>query len=326
MDTFVDSSWYFLRFLSPNLETAPFSKDAVDRWLPVGQYIGGVEHAILHLLYSRFIVKVLRDMGHLGFSEPFARLFTQGMITKDGHKMSKSKGNVVAPDALIERFGTDTVRLYTLFIGPPAKDAEWNDRGVEGAYRYLIRYWKMIEDFVQADKVTDVAFAPSGARRDLRRRVHEVAARVIDDLDRLHLNTAVSGLMQLVNAVQDYQTAGGSLSTPEVAEAVDMATRLLAPLAPHTAEGAWAKLGRSGTVFRSGMPAISAEALKQDLVRYVVSVNGKVRSNVEVAADAAEDAIRETALADASVRKHVEGKTVAQVIVVKGRLVNVVAR
>ena len=326
MDTFVDSSWYFLRFLSPNLETAPFSKDAVDRWLPVGQYIGGVEHAILHLLYSRFIVKVLRDMGHLGFSEPFARLFTQGMITKDGHKMSKSKGNVVAPDALIERFGTDTVRLYTLFIGPPAKDAEWNDRGVEGAYRYLIRYWKMIEDFVQADKVTDVAFAPSGARRDLRRRVHEIAARVIDDLDRLHLNTAVSGLMQLVNAVQDYQTAGGSLSTPEVAEAVDMATRLLAPLAPHTAEGAWAKLGRSGTVFRSGMPAISAEALKQDLVRYVVSVNGKVRSNIEVPADSVEDAIRETALADASVRKHVEGKTVAQVIVVKGRLVNVVAR
>jgi len=135
MDTFVDSSWYFLRFLSPQLETAPFSKDAVDRWLPVDQYIGGVEHAILHLLYSRFIVKVLRDMGYLSFSEPFARLFTQGMITKDGHKMSKSKGNVVAPDALIEKFGTDTVRLYTLFIGPPAKDVEWNDRGVEGAYR-----------------------------------------------------------------------------------------------------------------------------------------------------------------------------------------------
>jgi leucyl-tRNA synthetase len=334
MDTFVDSSWYFLRFLNPNLETAPFSRDAVDRWLPVDQYIGGVEHAILHLLYSRFIVKVLRDMGYLGFSEPFARLFTQGMICKDGHKMSKSKGNVVAPDALIERFGTDTVRLYTLFIGPPAKDAEWNDRGVEGAYRYLTRYWKMVEDFVEANgtsggrsaPVGSDEWAPSGARRDLRRRAHEITSRVLDDMDRLHLNTAVSGLMQLVNAVHDYQAGGGDLSAPEAAEAVDLATRLLAPLAPHTAEGAWAKLGRRKSVFRSGWPQVSPDALKQDLIRYVVSVNGKVRSNVQVPAEAAQDAVREVALADPNVRKHTEGKTIAQVIVVPGRLVNVVAR
>jgi leucyl-tRNA synthetase len=334
MDTFVDSSWYFLRFLNPDLETAPFSKDAVDRWLPVDQYIGGVEHAILHLLYSRFIVKVLRDMGYLGFSEPFARLFTQGMICKDGHKMSKSKGNVVAPDALIERFGTDTVRLYTLFIGPPAKDAEWNDRGVEGAYRYLTRYWKMVEDFVEANgtsggrsrPLVSNEWATSGPRRDLRRRAHEITSRVLDDMDRLHLNTAVSGLMQLVNAVQDYQAGGGDLSAPEAAEAVDLATRLLAPLAPHTAEGAWAKLGRRESVFRAGWPQVSPDALKQDLIRYVVSVNGKVRSNVQVPAEAAQDAVREVALADPNVRKHTEGKTIAQVIVVPGRLINVVAR
>jgi len=336
MDTFVDSSWYFLRFLNPDLETAPFSKDAVDRWLPVDQYIGGVEHAILHLLYSRFIVKVLRDMGYLSFPEPFARLFTQGMICKDGHKMSKSKGNVVAPDALIEKFGTDTVRLYTLFIGPPAKDAEWNDRGVEGSYRYLTRYWKMIDDFTEASgsrsggqarpTMHETAWAISGPRRDLRRRTHEIASRVLDDMDRLHLNTAVSGLMQLVNGVQEYQGGGGDLQMPEVAEAVDLTTRLLAPLAPHTAEGAWARLGRSGSVFRSGWPKVSEEALKQEVVRYVVSVNGKVRSNIEVPADAEQETIRERALADGNVQKHTEGKAVQQVIVVPGRLVNVVAR
>jgi leucyl-tRNA synthetase len=343
MDTFVDSSWYFLRFLSPRLETAPFSREAVDRWLPVDQYIGGVEHAILHLLYSRFVVKVLRDMGHVGISEPFARLFTQGMICKDGHKMSKSKGNVVAPDALIEKFGADTVRLYTLFIGPPAKDAEWNDRGVEGAYRFLTRYWKLIEDFAQAKGVSSAGSIPkprggpvesggsphwatTGPRRDLRRRVHEVSQRVLEDMDRLHLNTAVSGLMQLVNAVQEYQVEEGDMAAREVEEAVDVATRLLAPLAPHTAEGAWARLGRSGSVFHSGWPTISQEALRQDLVRYVVSVNGKVRSNIQVPTDASQEAIRLAALADASVRRHTEGKLVQQVIVVPGKLVNVVAR
>jgi leucyl-tRNA synthetase len=256
------------------------------------------------------------------------------MICKDGHKMSKSKGNVVAPDALIEKFGTDTVRLYTLFIGPPAKDAEWNDRGVEGAYRYLTRYWKMVEDFVEANGISGARsmpskaddWVPSGPRRDLRRRAHEITSRVLDDMDRLHLNTAVSGLMQLVNAVQDYQAGGGELSAPEAAEAVDLATRLLAPLAPHTAEGAWAKLGHPESVFRSGWPRVSPDALKQDLIRYVVSVNGKVRSNVQVPAEAAQDAVREVALADPNVRKHTEGKTIAQVIVVPGRLVNVVAR
>jgi len=337
MDTFVDSSWYFLRFLSPNLETAPFSSDAVNRWLPVDQYIGGVEHAILHLLYSRFIVKVLRDMGLVSFSEPFERLFTQGMICKDGHKMSKSKGNVVAPDNLIERYGADTVRLYTLFIGPPEKDAEWNDRGVEGAYRYLTRYWRMIENLTEAIGGGDAAkasakdaetppWAPSGLARDLRRRVHEIAGQVLDDMDRLHLNTAVSGLMQLVNAVHDYQAAGGDLRVPEVAEAASMATRLLAPLAPHTAEGAWERLGHAGSIFAAPWPTVSKEALARDFTRLVVQVNGKVRAQIEVSAVADAAAIQAAALADASVRKHTTGKSVEQVIVVPGRLVNVVAR
>jgi leucyl-tRNA synthetase len=332
MDTFVDSSWYFMRFLSPKLQSAPIQSDAVNRWLPVNQYIGGVEHAILHLLYSRFIVKVLRDMGIVSFSEPFERLFTQGMICKDGHKMSKSKGNVVAPDALLARYGADTVRLYTLFIGPPEKDAVWHDRGVEGTYRFLTRYWKLIDEFVAAvaaagpgGRATE-EWSLSGPPRELRRRIHGVAAHMIEDLNRLHLNTAVSGLMQMVNAIQEYQAAGGTLVAPEAAEAIDMATRLLAPLAPHTAEGAWARLGRSGTIFRAGLPEVSREALASDVRTLVVQVNGKVRGQVEVPSEASEEVIRNAALSDPKVARALEGKSVAQVIHVPGRLVSIVAR
>jgi leucyl-tRNA synthetase len=331
MDTFVDSSWYFLRFLSPRLESAPFSSDAVNRWLPVNQYIGGVEHAILHLLYSRFIVKVLHDLGKVSFREPFERLFTQGMITKDGHKMSKSKGNVVPPDALIARYGADTVRLYTLFIGPPEKDAEWNDRGVEGAYRFLTRYWRMVEEVADATALAgppggDRAWAESGPPRALRRRVHQLVQQVGDDMDRFHLNTAVSGLMQLLNAVQDYQAGGGSLSAPEAVEAADLATRLLAPLAPHTAEGAWERLGHGESVLRAAWPSASPEAMASDTRSLVVQVNGKLRSQILVPATADQAAIRKAALADEKVARLVEGKQVTQVIVVPGRLVNVVVR
>jgi len=222
MDTFVDSSWYFLRFLSPKDDHKAFDTPAVDRWLPVNQYIGGVEHAILHLLYSRFVVKVLRDMKLVTFSEPFERLFTQGMITKNGVKMSKSKKNTVAPDNLIERYGTDTVRLYTLFIGPPEKDAEWNDRGVEGAFRFLQRYWRLTSDVVAAQPPgnlsdisapgRDASWAPSGPRRDLRRRVHQLTSQILVDMDRLHLNTAVSGMMQFVNAMDEYRDSGGDMA------------------------------------------------------------------------------------------------------------------
>ena len=340
MDTFVDSSWYFMRFLSPHLETAPFQKDAVDRWLPVNQYIGGVEHAILHLLYSRFIVKVLRDLGMVSFAEPFERLFTQGMITKDGNKMSKSKGNVVPPDTLIRRYGADTVRLYTLFIGPPEKDAEWNDRGVEGAYRFLVRYWKMVEDVSAAHEITPgiskggstspsgggAAWAASGPTRELRRRVHQLTQQVRDDMDRFHLNTAVSGLMQILNAVQDYQAGGGSLESPEALEAVDFATRLLAPLAPHTAEGAWERLGRSESIARAPWPVPSPEALQSATKSLVVQVNGKLRAHIEVPAGADEETIRKLALADEKIASLAAGKRVAQVVVVPGRLVNIVLK
>ncbi len=330
MDTFVDSSWYFMRFLSPTREDKAIDTDAVNRWLPVNQYIGGVEHAILHLLYSRFIVKVLRDLGVVSFAEPFERLFTQGMICKDGAKMSKRKGNVVAPDSLIQKYGADTVRLYTLFIGPPEKDADWNDRGVEGAYRFLQRYWRMVEETaaanVDANTTAAPAWAASGPRRDLRRRIHELVKQGVSDMDRLHLNTAVSGMMMLVNALEEYHAAGGDLRCPEVVEAIDFGTRLLAPMAPHTAEGAWERLGRTESVFTAEWPEPSSEALRKDLITLVVQVNGKVRSSVQVPASAPEEAIREATLADAKVRTYTNGKTVGQVVIVPGRLVNVVVR
>jgi leucyl-tRNA synthetase len=339
MDTFVDSSWYFLRFLSPRAQDKAFDRDAVNRWLPVDQYIGGVEHAILHLLYSRFIVKVFQDAGLLAFPEPFERLFTQGMITKDGAKMSKSKGNVVPPDALIERYGADTVRLYTLFIGPPEKDAEWNDRGVEGAYRFLTRYWKVIEDFTEANEVvpggkkpkrkgSDAApsYSASGPNRDLRRRVHQLVQQIVDDVDRFHFNTAVSGLMQVVNAVQEFQAAQGDLRTPEVGEAVDLATRLLAPLAPHTAEGAWDRLGHAESIVLAPWPQADFQAQQSDSQRLVVQVNGKVRSQIEVPAGAPKEAVEKAALGDPKAARFIDGRQIAQVIVVPGKLVNFVVR
>jgi len=336
MDTFVDSSWYFLRFLSPKDDKRAFDTPAVNRWLPVNQYIGGVEHAILHLLYSRFIVKVLRDMGLVSFSEPFERLFTQGMITKNGIKMSKSKKNTVAPDNLIERYGTDTVRLYTLFIGPPEKDAEWNDRGVEGAYRFLQRYWKLTLDVQGAygpgtlpnisGPAPSSAWAPSGPRRELRRRVHQLTSQILADMDRLHLNTAVSGMMQFVNAMDEFRDAGGDMASHEVREAMSLGTRLLSPLAPNTAEGAWQALGGAGSIFTAGWPTPSKEALESDTVSLVVQVNGRVRSSIEVPTGADKAAIESAALADPKVRSYAAGKTVAQVIVVPGRLVNVVVK
>jgi len=325
MDTFVDSSWYFLRFLNPRLETKAFESDAVNRWLPVNQYIGGVEHAILHLLYSRFIVKVLRDMKLVSFSEPFERLFTQGMITKDGHKMSKSKGNVVPPDALMERYGADTVRLYTLFIGPPEKDAEWNDRGVEGAYRFLTRYWRVVEEFAEAGLVASSGeFATSGAARALRRRIHELVEQVHDDVARFHFNTAVSGLMQIVNAVQEFRAENPAGGAAEVREALDLATRLLAPLAPHTAEGAWERLGHANSVATAPWPQPDPKALQKDVERLVVQVNGKVRAQIEVPAGASQAQAQSAAQSDERIQKFTQGKPPKKVIFVPGKLLNLV--
>ncbi|HPM43486.1 MAG TPA: class I tRNA ligase family protein, partial [Candidatus Omnitrophota bacterium] len=281
MDTFVDSSWYFLRYITPKLSDKAFDKALVDKWLPVDQYIGGVEHAILHLLYSRFITKCLYDMNLTGFDEPFKNLFTQGMIIKDGAKMSKSKGNVVSPDGLIADYGADTVRLYTLFIGPPEKDAEWSDRGVEGSYRFLGRVWRLVEK-VQGPK------SPSHGQthdlalyRDLRRKTHQTIKKVTEDLDGgFHFNTAISSIMELVNQTYDVMAKAGyeSSAGSATAEAIDTIVLLLAPFVPHVAEEMWKTLGKTNSIFRHAWPSYDKLAIAEEVLTIVIQVNGKFRS------------------------------------------------
>ena len=326
MDTFVDSSWYFLRYLSPKDNNRPFDRKIVDKWLPVDQYIGGVEHAILHLMYSRFIVKVLYDMGHIGFKEPFARLFTQGMIVKDGAKMSKSKGNVVSPDALIDKYGADTVRLYTLFIGPPEKDAEWNDRGVEGAWRFLNRVWRLVEGLETRDKrqgTRDKGQGDDGsdAAKSLKRKTHFTIKKVTEDMEgAFHFNTAISAIMELVNEIY----SSGLEPGVELKEAIDAVVVLLAPFIPHIAEEMWGKLGNKKSVFEADWPGYDESALSQDVIAIPIQINGKLRSKIEVTAEAGEEDIRKIALADPDVIKWTQGKPPKKIIVVKDRLINLV--
>ena len=323
MDTFVDSSWYFLRYLSPKDRKKPFDKKVVDKWLPVDQYIGGVEHAILHLMYSRFIVKVLYDMGHIGFKEPFARLFTQGMIVKDGAKMSKSKGNTVSPDKLIDKYGADTVRFYTLFIGPPEKDAEWNDRGVEGAWRFLNRVWRLVGEVCRVKG--EGGKGSDDTAKSLKRKTHLTIKKVTEDMEgAFHFNTALSAIMELVNEIYSYMSIHPSPYTLHLKEAVDTVVILLAPFVPHIAEEMWGKLGNKTSVFEAEWPGYDKDALVEDSVTIPVQINGKFRTKIEVASGATEDEIKSIVLGNTVVNKWTQGKPPKKVIVVKGRLVNLV--
>ncbi len=325
MDTFVDSGWYFLRYLSPRDEKLPFDKDLVDKWLPVDQYIGGVEHAILHLMYSRFIVKVLYDMGYVGFKEPFARLFTQGMIIKDGAKMSKSKGNVVSPDDLIERYGADTVRFYTLFIGPPEKDAEWSDRGVEGAWRFLNRVWRLV---AQGSRLKVQGSREISSENviavSLRRKTHLTIKKVTEDMEgTFHFNTALSAIMELVNEIYA-ACLEPRASSLELKKAIETTIILLAPFVPHLAEEMWDKLGNKKSIFETDWPGYSEGILRQDMATLVIQINGKVRARIEVASSAGEDEIKKVATEDPVVKKWIEDRLPKKVIIVKGKLVNIV--
>ncbi|HWN81548.1 MAG TPA: class I tRNA ligase family protein, partial [Candidatus Udaeobacter sp.] len=340
MDTFVDSSWYFLRFLSPRDATQPFARALVDRWLPVDQYIGGVEHAILHLLYSRFITKVLHDAELLGFVEPFGALFTQGMICKDGAKMSKSKGNVVSPDDLIAAYGADTVRLYTLFVGPPEKDAEWNDRAVEGTYRFLGRVWRLAIDHaarLPAAPVLGRGPAPAeGGMADqvraLRRSTHRTIYRITQDVDRLHLNTAVSALMEHTHAAASFAVEAGEAGelNPKsgaghaLREALDALTLLMAPFAPHMAEELWHRLGGAGSIFHEPWPPHDPELATASTITLVVQVNGKVRARMDAPAGLTTAEIEARALADPKIKALLGSQTVRKAIVVPDKLVNLV--
>jgi len=338
MDTFVDSSWYFLRYLSPKDDKRPFDKDIVNKWLPVDQYIGGVEHAILHLMYSRFIVKVLHDMGHVGFKEPFAKLFTQGMIVKDGAKMSKSKGNVVSPDKLIDKYGADTVRSYTLFIGPPEKDAEWNDRGVEGAWRFLNRVWRLVEQATSDPSTLLGAGKRQGAGenpsdRSLRRRTHLTIKKVTEDMEgSFHFNTALSAIMELVNEIYkvsdrrplDLARGRQATSDKDFKEAIESVIILLAPFVPHIAEEMWERSGNKKSVFKAEWPKHDEKAIIQEKVTMVIQINGRVRSKIEISSGATEDEVKKAVLENPVVNKWTGGKTPKKFIIVKGRLVNLV--
>ncbi|HTG00546.1 MAG TPA: leucine--tRNA ligase, partial [Nitrospirota bacterium] len=325
MDTFVDSSWYFLRYCSPKDDTAPFDKKAASYWMNVDQYIGGIEHAVLHLLYARFFTKVIRDLGLFDGDEPFQNLLTQGMVIKDGAKMSKSKGNVVDPDFILNKYGADTARLFSLFAAPPERDLEWSDQGVDGAFRFLHRVWAMV--FKHLSVVKPAAPAGADALGDrLFRKTHVTIKRVTEDIEQeFHFNTAIAALMELVNEMYDYTASGvAEKQIPVLRHAMDVLVLLIAPFAPHFAEELWERLGNRGMIADASWPAYDPAAIAESEITIVVQVNGKVRSKVLLPVDASDAAVEAAALHDAKVKEFTGGKPPKKVIVVKGKLVNVV--
>ena len=339
MDTFTCSSWYYMRYTDPHNTELPFSPDRVNRWMPVDQYIGGIEHAILHLLYSRFFTKVLRDMGMLDFDEPFTNLLCQGMVLdENGEVMSKSKGNVISPEDMIAGYGADAVRAYILFMAPPDKELQWNEDGLAGMYKFLNRTWRMVNDL--AGKAGEETFFQAGAKAEeakkahdeLLRERHRVVGKVIDDFGRNNFNTAIAAIMELVNATGDYlrkNSAEDRAANAELAafdrEIAEVIVKLLAPMAPHWAEELWQDvLGNETSVHKEAWPEFDPNAAKASEVELAVQVNGKVKAKITVATDAAEDAIRETALG--AIADATAGKDIKKVIVIPGRLVNVVAK
>jgi len=333
MDTFVESSWYFLRYCSPHYEGGMFERGAAEYWMPVDQYIGGIEHAVLHLLYARFYTKVLRDLDLVSVDEPFTALLSQGMVIKDGAKMSKSKGNVVDPDDLIRTLGADTARLFSLFAAPPEKDLEWNEHGVEGASRFLNRVWRFVIAHGEGLKTAPAKATPTTeAGRAFRRTIHETIAKATQDIERdFHFNTAISAVMELVNALYAFEaTSHDGMAAGERAallrETVETTLLLLGPIAPHVTEELWARLGHVESLFMRPWPEADPRALVKKEVTLVVQVDGKVRSRLQVDVGTPEERIQRLALADARVQPWVRERAVERVVVVANRLVNIVTR
>ncbi len=319
MDTFVDSSWYYLRYISPKEKNSPFKTEDVNKWLPVDQYIGGIEHAILHLLYSRFITKVFYDLGLVNFDEPFKNLFTQGMIIKNGAKMSKSKGNVVSPDELIRKYGADTVRLYTLFVGPPEKDAEWSDRGVEGAYRFLGRVWRLVE------KITNYKLQITNEDNvNLKRKTHQTIKKVTEDIEKeFHFNTAISAIMELVNEAYNEIGKNDEINS-SIVEAAETVVILLSPFVPHIAEELWLNLGHKPTLFKLKWPEYDSNLVRSVRLTIPIQVNGRLRSKIEVESDIEEEELKKLILADEKVKKWIGQNKVKKFIIIPNRLANLI--
>ncbi len=336
MDTFVDSSWYFYRYTAPRLDTAPVDKEVVKYWFPVDQYIGGIEHAILHLIYMRFFTKVMRDIGLVEFAEPVARLFTQGMVIKDGSKMSKSKGNVVDPVEMCAKYGADTVRLYMLFAAPPEKDLEWSDAGIEGASRFLAKVYRLISK--HADNLRSVQALSSGGdaqpefspeERSLLRKAHQTLRHVTEDMEgRWHFNTDVALCMELINELTERQGAveAGKVR-PEAHKAVlEILVMMLSLFAPHIADELWEALGHAEPLLRVPWPAFNRELAAEDEIEMPVQVNGKLRARIRVAVGAGEEEILAKAQAEEKVVQHLAGKEILKIVVVPQKLINIVAK
>jgi leucyl-tRNA synthetase len=340
MDTFVDSSWYFYRYTDAHNANAPFASEKANYWFPIDQYIGGVEHAILHLIYSRFWTRVMRDLGLIANTEPAERLFTQGMVIKDGAKMSKSKGNVVSPDLMIEKYGADATRMYALFAAPPDRDLEWQEDGVAGVSRFLARVYRLtlkfapmvkgVERGAHGDEIAEEAFAgqtPLGA--SLLRTLHQTIAKITEDFSgRWHFNTCIAAIMILVNETQAAEPAmdAGEVSPATIAELLRKLTLLLAPFAPFLAAELWQQMGESGSVFAQPWPVADAELARESEIEIPVQVNGKLVTVIKVAAEVDEETIKAAAMAEDKVNVRLLGKTVVKVIVIKGKLVNLVVR
>ncbi len=326
-DTFMESSWYYARYTCPDYADGMLDSTAANYWLPVDQYVGGIEHAILHLLYARFFHKLMRDEGLLNSDEPFTRLLCQGMVLKDGTKMSKSKGNTVDPQQLIEQYGADTVRLFTMFAAPPEQSLEWNDSGVEGANRFLRKLWKMVHAHLQAGTPSHLdAEALDQPQRDLRRKTHETIAKVSDDFGRRQtFNTAIAAVMELLNELgrNADRTSGNGLAVER--EALNAAVMLLSPIVPHICHQLWLALGQTENLLDASWPEADKTALAKSTIQMVVQVNGKLRAQIDVAVGADRDTIEQAAVSHENVLRFTEGQTIRKVIVVPNKLVNIVA-
>jgi leucyl-tRNA synthetase len=337
MDTFMCSSWYHLRYASPRFEDGPFERGKVDYWLPVDLYVGGAEHAVMHLLYARFFCKVLFDAGHVGFSEPYTKLRNQGMIQAgDGQKMSKSKGNVVTPDSVVERYGADSLRLYELFIAPFEQSVAWNDRGVQGCLRFLSRFWTFALEVLDASDGTsdgdagaagDEGAVADDSGRTVLRTLHKTIRKVTGDMDDFRFNTAVAALMEAQNDVLDvWSRRREALTLRQWRGIVETMTLLLAPMTPHIAEEVWRRLGGSDLVLGAAWPSWDESLAADDAVTVVVQVNGKLRDRIEVAVGAAQDEVLAAARAMPNTQRFLEGKQIVKEICVPGKLVNFVVR
>ena len=319
MDTFIDSSWYFYRYCDSRNDKAPFDRAKIDYWFPIDQYIGGVEHAILHLIYSRFFTKVMRDLGLISNDEPATRLFTQGMVIKDGVKMSKSKGNVVSADDAANRYGSDTARLFVLFAAPPEKDVDWQDAGVEGMSRFLGRVYR----FVTRNAAHDGGTGDSADAKVLR-KLHQTIRKVTEDFDsRWHFNTSIACIMELVNLLY---AAEAEISAGAMREVLEKLVLLLAPFTPYVAEEMWEELGRTGPVFKQPWPGYDPELAREEAAEVVVQVNGKLRSRIYAPFGSPKEELERAARQDEKVQPFLEGKQVVKVVVVPDKLVNIVVR